>query len=166
MIEAPFLSVSQARTPDDLLTELNRFAGTLEFELVSLTLILDRAGGETELIGVDNAPDAYRERFDDPDAGRHDPVSQHCKHRRDPIVWDRSPYVRAAKEDVWDVSISIRLPDRNGDSTPSSCGAAFVHGRGPRQGIASRGWCAYSDACGEGTSTGPDPMKRCREAHE
>lgn len=99
-IEPQLLLVAHAGTADALLKALVRSAGMLEFENVSMTLIFDCAGGKTKLVGVDNAPAAYMERFDDPDAGQHDPVSQHCKRRPDPIVWDQSTYVRANKAEL------------------------------------------------------------------
>lgn len=69
---------------------------------------------------IDNAPLPYRQRIDDLSLAKVDPVSQHCKRRGVPIVWDQSTYVHVDQSELWEeqagfgyrcgVSMAMHLP--------------------------------------------------------
>jgi hypothetical protein len=86
MLQSRYLSVLEAKTRDEFQTELVRFARQLGFETVSAMTVIDHFLGEPEFITVDNTPAAYLATFQDRNAGKRDPVMQHCKIRSVPIV--------------------------------------------------------------------------------
>ena len=97
MLEPGFISVFESRDRDEFKSQVVTFAETLGFDRVSVTLVIDRPVGESEFLVVDNVPDGYREIFDDRSIWRRDPISQHCRHKSLPIVWDRSTYISAGQ---------------------------------------------------------------------
>jgi DNA-binding CsgD family transcriptional regulator len=108
------------RGVEDFRDELVRFTQWLGFDLVSTIVVIDRPMGESDFLAVDNAPNAYREMADDRDAGRVDPVMQHCKRFGTPMIWDRRTYVEGGAVDKWErqapfgyrtgVAMALHLP--------------------------------------------------------
>jgi hypothetical protein len=120
MLQSRYLSVLEAKTRDEFQTELVRFARQLGFETVSAMTVIDHFLGEPEFITVDNTPAAYLATFQDRNAGKRDPVMQHCKIRSVPIVWDQSTYIKAGEADKWEfqarfgyrygISLAMHMP--------------------------------------------------------
>ena len=65
-------------------------------------MVIDRPQCEPEFLAIDNAPDAYRQMANDRDAGRADPVMQHCKHHSTPIMWGQQTYVKGGLPELWE----------------------------------------------------------------
>jgi DNA-binding CsgD family transcriptional regulator len=115
------MSVLQARTKQELQTEIVRFTRRLEFETVSATAVIDHVVGDPEFITVDNTPAAYLESFKDTHAGKRDPVMQHCKRKSVPLIWGQSTYVDAGLADKWEhqarfgyrhgIALALHLPE-------------------------------------------------------
>ena len=120
MLKAAYLSVMQARTRTELRDEVVRFAKGAGFDYVSATVVIDHAGGDTEFISVHNTPEGYLVAFFDVQAGRRDPVMQHCKKQSVPIIWDQLTYARACAGELWEeqapfgfktgVALALHLP--------------------------------------------------------
>jgi DNA-binding CsgD family transcriptional regulator len=102
-----YLAIAEVTTERGLRAEALRLARKLGFETVSLTAVLDRSDGDYDFFSVDNTPIGYFESFNDPERGRLDPVSQHCKHSHLPIVWDQATYVNADKGELWEHQASF-----------------------------------------------------------
>lgn len=96
------LSVLEAKTKDELLAQIVRFAGNLGFQTVTASSVVDQTVGEPEFAWVDNAPHAYREVREDRDTAKRDPVMQHCKRSGVPIAWSQATYVEAGQAAVWE----------------------------------------------------------------
>lgn len=97
-----FNAVLGVQSVDEFRGELLRFTKWLGFDLVSAVVVIDRPQGEPEFLPVGNTPDAYRQVADDRDAGRMDPVMQHCKHHSTPIIWDQQIYVKVGRPEMWE----------------------------------------------------------------
>lgn len=121
MLQGAFTSVLQAGNRDELRDEIVRFANELGFETVSATTVVDHMLGDTEFFSIDNAPEGYRDLFDDPHVGRLDPVAQHCKRASVPIIWDQQTYTACGLGEVWErqasfgysngISLALHLPE-------------------------------------------------------
>lgn len=121
MLQSGYLSVLEAKSRDDLQLELGRFTQQLGFQTFSAMAVIDHFLGEPEFITVDNTPAAYRDTFLDSNNGKRDPVSQHCKTKSVPIIWDQSTYVQAAKGEMWEhqarfgyrhgISLALHMPE-------------------------------------------------------
>lgn len=110
MLEEKYLSVLGADSKQQLLAEFVRFTRQLGFSTVSATVVLDQSpGSDPKFFWLENVPDGYRDTFSDPLTGRLDPVSQHCKHRATPIVWDQSTYVSAGVGERWEYQAQFGL---------------------------------------------------------
>ncbi len=103
MLQSGYLSVLEAKSRDELQSELVRFTKQLGFETVSAIAVIDHFLGDPEFIAVDNTPAGYREIFLDRNVGKRDPVAQHCKTKSVPIIWDQSTYTRADRGDMWEL---------------------------------------------------------------
>lgn len=121
MLQSGYLSVLEAKSRDDLQSELVRFTKHLGFETVSAIAVIDHFLGEPEFIAVDNTPAGYRETFLDRNVGKRDPVAQHCKTKSVPIIWDQSTYTSANRGDMWElqarfgyrygISLALHMPE-------------------------------------------------------
>jgi len=121
MLQSGYLSVLEANTRDELQRELVRFAQQLGFQTVSAMAVIDHFLGEPEFITVDNTPLAYRDTFLDRSISKRDPVSQHCKTKSVPIIWNQSTYVNEDKGDLWEhqarfgyrfgISLALHMPE-------------------------------------------------------
>jgi DNA-binding CsgD family transcriptional regulator len=121
MLQSGYLSVLEAKNREEFLAELVRFTQQLEFETIAATTVIDHFLGEPEFISVDNAPVAYRETSIDRGRGKRDPVSQHCKAKSVPIIWDQSTYVKVGSGELWEqqarfgyrhgISLALHMPE-------------------------------------------------------
>jgi DNA-binding CsgD family transcriptional regulator len=121
MLQGGFTAVLNARSRDELLTEIVSFARKLEFETVATTMVIDHFLGEPEFINVDNTPPAFKDTFTDVKDGRRDPVVQHCKRRSVPIIWSQDTYTAADQGDLWEtqarfgyrtgIALALHMPE-------------------------------------------------------
>ena len=121
MLQGGFTAVLNARSRDELLTEIVRFARKLEFETVATTMVIDHFLGEPEFITLDNTPASYRDEFVDAGSGKRDPVTQHCKRKSVPVIWNRETYLAADMVDKWEaqarygyrtgVALALHMPE-------------------------------------------------------
>jgi len=102
MLQSGYATVTQAGTPEELLSEIVRFTHQLEFETVSATVVIDHLLGDTEFLSVHNAPPAYSSVISDLEKARRDPVTQHCKKKSLPIIWGQSTYTDVGLGDAWE----------------------------------------------------------------
>jgi Autoinducer binding domain len=102
MLEDSYQSVLGARSRDEFLQEVVRFARQLGFETVTAVTVVDHPLSDTEFVAVHNAPDGFVEAHDDADNWQVDPVGQHCKRQSVPIIWDQSTYVTAGQGAKWE----------------------------------------------------------------
>ena len=121
MLQDGYLSVLEARDRDEFLGQVVRFAQRLGFETVTATTIIDHFLGDPEFISVDNAPESFRDVYENMESGRHDPVMQHCKRQSVPIIWNRETYIGVGQADLWDaqarygyhtgIALALHLPE-------------------------------------------------------
>lgn len=112
LLQSGYLSVLEAKTKDDLLTQIVKFTQDLGFQTVTAMTVIDHLVGDSEFFWVGNLPMAYSEIGGDRDNGRRDPVMQHCKHKSVPIIWNQATYVNAGLGDMWEEQ--ARFGFRNG----------------------------------------------------
>jgi DNA-binding CsgD family transcriptional regulator len=121
MLQSGYLSVLEVKSRDEFQAELVRFTKQLGFETVSATAVIDHFLGDPEFITVDNTPSAYRDTFLDRSHAKRDPVSQHCKTKSVPIIWDQSTYTAADRGELWEhqarfgyrhgISLALHMPE-------------------------------------------------------
>jgi DNA-binding CsgD family transcriptional regulator len=121
MLQSGYLSVLEAKSRDELQSELVQFARQLGFDTISATTVIDHFLGEPEFITVENTPAAYREFTVDRGRAKRDPVSQHCKIKSVPIIWDQSTYVKVDSGELWEhqarfgyrygISLALHMPE-------------------------------------------------------
>ena len=86
-----FTSVLQVKTREEFSKENLRFASRLGFKTFSAVVVVDHFDRESDFLFINDAPPEAFEP-DDREYGRRDPVLQHCKHSKLPIVWDQSTF--------------------------------------------------------------------------
>jgi DNA-binding CsgD family transcriptional regulator len=121
MLEDSYMSVFQAKSREELQTEVVRFTQTLGFETVAAMAVVDHVVGDPEFMVVENTPVAYREVFFDREVQKRDPVTQHCKRQSVPMVWNQDTYVKAGQGEMWEhqarfgfrcgIALAIHLPE-------------------------------------------------------
>jgi DNA-binding CsgD family transcriptional regulator len=121
MLAGGYKSVLEAKTRDSFRDEVVRFAKGLGFDTVCAMTVVDRAGGQSEFITIDNTPQNFEDVFRDPIFGRRDPVMQHCRQQSVPIVWDQNTYVRRGVGEIWEqqasygyvtgIAMALHLPE-------------------------------------------------------
>src|SRR5437764_11331008 len=121
LLQGGFTSVLQAKNRDELLAEVVAFTRRLGFETVSATAVVDRFRGDSDFVWVNNAPTAYREVSETGDAGRNDPVAQHCKKSSVPIIWNHDTYTTLGQGNTWElqarfgyrtgIALALHLPE-------------------------------------------------------
>ena len=109
-----------ARSLKDLLRKMVEFSEERGFGKVSATVITEHSPTLKEYHFITNAAPDYRPEFEDFDAARVDPVSQHAAVRSVPLVWDQSNYVKSGLGELWErqapygyrsgIGIGIHLP--------------------------------------------------------
>ncbi|MBX3626633.1 MAG: LuxR family transcriptional regulator [Rhizobacter sp.] len=102
LLQSGYLSVLEAKTKDELLAHVVRFARDLGFQTVTASTVIDHFIGDSEFIWIDNAPAGYREIGEDRNTAKRDPVMQHCKHKSVPIIWSQNTYLDAGQAEVWE----------------------------------------------------------------
>ncbi len=103
MLQGDYLSVLEAKDPDQFRSVVVRFAQRLGFEKVAALVAVDRPGTPPEFASVHNAPMAFEQGIQDMDMARRDPVMQHCRRNTMPIIWTQKTYLDGGAIDVWDV---------------------------------------------------------------
>jgi|SRR6516225_1950718 len=93
---------------------------SLGMTTVGVSVITEHSPGMTEFRTMTNAPEGYVSDFEDLELAKLDPVSQHCKHSSEPIVWDQKLYAVCGRGDFWEnqaafglksgVSVALHLP--------------------------------------------------------
>ena len=121
MLQGGYASVLQSRSRDDFRDEVVRFTQQLGFSTVSAMVVIDHTLRTSDFLVIDNTAAEFSEGFDDPMAGRRDPVQQHCKRSSVPIIWDRQTYVDSGNGELWEqqaefgyrtgVALALHLPD-------------------------------------------------------
>lgn len=121
MLPGGYTAVLQARNRAEFHAEVVRFAQRLGFDRVSAIAVIDRPGGASQFVNVDNTPAAFSAAYQDPALQRSDPVMQHCRGCSVPIVWDRQTYVDARRGELWEhqapfgyrtgIAMAVHLPD-------------------------------------------------------
>ena len=114
------------------------FIHSLGFRTISATVITDHASSLTDFQSVTNAPADYLPCFDDMEAAKLDPVSQHCKRSSTPIVWNQDYYVAEGRGEFWEqqaafgyrsgITVAFHLPRGRhfmygADTDKKHCGA-------------------------------------------
>ena len=107
MLQGGYLSVMEARSPEEFRREVVRFSRQLGFETVSAITVIDHPLANPEFIAIDNAPLAYRDAIDDSSIGRRDPVMQHCKNQSVPIIWNQDTYTTRGLGELWEEQASF-----------------------------------------------------------
>jgi DNA-binding CsgD family transcriptional regulator len=121
MLQGGFMSVMEVRSPDELRSEVVRFAIDLGFEKVTAMAVIDHPLAQPEFFSVDNTPVDYRETFEDTNSSRLDPVMQHLKHASVPIIWDQHTYTACGLGNKWElqarygyrtgIALALHLPE-------------------------------------------------------
>jgi DNA-binding CsgD family transcriptional regulator len=122
MLHGDYLSVLEARTSEEFLRVVVRFAEAAGFSTVSAIAVIDSVGGTSEFISVEKNAPGYTEIYEDVSIGPRDPVMQHCKRNAVPIVWDQQTYLLGNAIDLWErqarygyrngIAMALHLPDR------------------------------------------------------
>jgi DNA-binding CsgD family transcriptional regulator len=81
---------------------LVNFVHSVDLHTVSATVITDHSATLTQFQSVTNAPQGYLTSFEDLDAGKRDPVSQHCKRSSAAVTWNQDFYVTSGRADFWE----------------------------------------------------------------
>ncbi len=96
------LDVLHAGSVRDFSKQIERFAQDLGFCSVAVLVVTDHSPTFTEFQTVTNVPADYLDEFENLEASRIDPVSQHCKRSVTPIVWDRETYTTPDQKELWE----------------------------------------------------------------
>ncbi len=99
----PLLAV---QNETELHRDLTSFTRDLGFKTFSAGLILDHPDGSTTSINVHNTPPAYLSQFLSDEAGKVDPVMQHCKNSFVPIEWNSDFYQKHGRGEMHDFMAS------------------------------------------------------------
>lgn len=132
------LEVLHCKSVKEFSQHLVDFVHSVGLSTVAATVITDHSLALTEFQSVTNAPSGYLPAFEDLNACKRDPVSQHCKRSSTPIVWNQDFYVANGREDYWEhqaafgyqsgISVAFHLPRGRHfmfgvDSPLRSCGS-------------------------------------------
>ena len=112
-------AVANASTREEFQAVLVRFAHDLGFGFMGASAVYARPQARATFVVTHNAPASYLPLFES-DAGRFDPVKQHCKRSGVPIFWGQATYVRAGQGEKWEemapygyqagISMAMHLP--------------------------------------------------------
>jgi len=121
MLQGDYLSVLQARDPDEFRSEVVRFSRGLGFNFVAASAVVDHGIGRSEVTSVYNTPSEYLDAFNNTEAMRRDPVMQHCKRQSLPIIWDQATYTAKGQGELWEemarygyqtgIAMALHLPE-------------------------------------------------------
>jgi DNA-binding CsgD family transcriptional regulator len=144
------LEILHAGSVKEFSQHLVDFTHSLNLHTVAATVVTDHSSSLTEFQSVTNAPAGYLSAFEDLDAGKRDPVSQHCKRFSSSVAWNQDFYVANGRGDFWEhqatfgyqsgISVAFHLPRGRHfmfgvDSHRRACGtekelrdmAAYIH---------------------------------------
>ena len=96
------LEVLHAKTVKDFVRISAEFGESMGFHTMAAMVVTDHSLNLTEFQSVTNAPPDYMPTFENAEAAKLDPVTQHCKSSAVPIVWDQQTYVGGGRADFWD----------------------------------------------------------------
>ncbi len=96
------LGVLESTSESAFLAHLVGFANHLGYEFAAALVVTDHSDTLTEFQSITNAPQEFLDDFHNLEKGKRDPVSQHCKKRSSPIVWNADTYSAAGVADLWD----------------------------------------------------------------
>jgi DNA-binding CsgD family transcriptional regulator len=96
------LEILHARTPDDYKRQLISYVKSLGLSTISATVVTDHSETLTEFQSITNAPRGFLDDYYDLEKSRRDPVSQHCKRKSEPIIWNRETYISAGLPELWE----------------------------------------------------------------
>lgn len=82
---------------------------SLGMTTIGISVITEHAPGMTEFNTMTNAPEGYVSEFENLELAKLDPVSQHCKHSSEPIVWDQKFYASRGRGDFWETQAAFGL---------------------------------------------------------
>jgi DNA-binding CsgD family transcriptional regulator len=104
MYEDRFLQVMHATTAEQLKHRLVAFGEYHGFPAMCSFVAIDHVNAATEFTYIDNYPDALNDLLDSQpiELARLDPVMQHCKFFSKPVAWDRTTYLEARQEPLWE----------------------------------------------------------------
>ena len=121
MLQGDYLSVLEAKDPNQFRSVVIRFAQQLGFDTVAAMVAVDRPGSTAEFAAVHNTPMAFEESFENVAIGRRDPVMQHCRRNTMPIVWTQKTYLDGGAIDLWEtqaqfgyrngIAMALHMPD-------------------------------------------------------
>jgi len=131
--------VLHAKSVGDLRRKMVAFSEDRGFWRVSATVITDHSPTLREHQHITNASADYMSEFQDMEAARVDPVSQHAASSSTPLVWDQSTYVKGGQANLWErqapsgyrsgIVVAFHLPRGRHflfgpDSDQPTCGSA------------------------------------------
>ena len=102
MLRDEFVSVTQAKTGEELFSQVIGFTRQLGFDLATVLMAIDHADADTEFLSMHNAAPAYDEYSQDAASARRNPVMQHLKHRSVPIAWCRDEFAQVGLAQQWE----------------------------------------------------------------
>lgn len=91
-----------ARSLQDLLSRMVEFSQARDFGRVSATVLTKHSPTLTEYQFIASVPVDYVPEFENLEAARRDPVSQHVAIHSTPMVWDQSTYVACGQGGLWE----------------------------------------------------------------
>jgi DNA-binding CsgD family transcriptional regulator len=102
LLSEEFVSVLQVASREELLASMVRFTQRQGFQLSSATHIVECPGGEPEMVSINNVPRGFDGLFTDRRLARRNPVMQHCRRTRLPIVWNQQTYTAVGEGELWE----------------------------------------------------------------
>lgn len=105
LLNDEFMSVIGAHDRRALDTAIRAFTSTLGFDRYNVCVIHDDFSSEDSCLTVSmlhNTPPEYFREWVAYEAGRVDPVMQHCKRSSAPIVYGQDTYVSAGAAEKWE----------------------------------------------------------------
>jgi DNA-binding CsgD family transcriptional regulator len=100
-----------ASNAQEYLSNIVSFAHNYDFAVISAIVIVDHSPTLTQFSGVTNVPSGYLNEFNNLASGALDPVSQHCKRSRVPIVWDSETYAASNCLNMWELQAAYGLKE-------------------------------------------------------
>jgi DNA-binding CsgD family transcriptional regulator len=91
-----------ARSLPDLLRKMVEFSEARGFGRVSATVLTKHSPTLSEYQFIASVPTDYVPEFENMEAARLDPVSQHVAVHSAPMVWDQSTYVGCGQGGLWE----------------------------------------------------------------
>ena len=119
MFDSSRYGVLEATSLSDIKAAVDKLTRDLGFDRFSV-LSVSRADGHTDVVVLDNCPDDYRDDYIDDGQGAVDPVLEHLRRSRTPIIWDQDTYTKVGRGPLWEhqagygykqgIATSLHLP--------------------------------------------------------